>query len=183
MTRCYKIEFETLYRTIESGSARIHITETGPDGTAYAGFRDKILKAIKRLMTVVPGRQLIKNIEDGGFDVTIAHVVRGRLVHDDIANAAPLPGELPTFLVAHYLIGLTLAALYLLLAGRAAGNVRWAGLYGLATSGFAWLLMFPAMGYGAFGLHFTGTPIRTTAVFHLVFGLALALWWRVLARQ
>lgn len=69
--RRYKVEFEALYQTIESGSARLHITETGPDGTAYAGFRDKILKAIKRLMTVVPGRQLIKNIEDGGSDVTI----------------------------------------------------------------------------------------------------------------
>lgn len=112
----------------------------------------------------------------------IAYVVRGRLVHADIASAPQLHGELPTFLVAHYLIGLTLAAFYLMVAGRAAGNFLWAGLYGLATSAFAWLLMFPAMGYGAFGVRFEGTPIRTTAFFHLVFGLALALWWRVFNR-
>ncbi len=111
-----------------------------------------------------------------------AHLLRGRLVHADIASAPALPGELPTFLVAHYLIGLTLAALYLLLAGRAAGNFLWAGLYGFATSVLAWLLMFPAMGYGAFGLRFAGTPIRTTALFHLVFGFALASWWRVVHR-
>jgi hypothetical protein len=69
--RRYKVEFEALYRTVEAGSGQIQITETGPDGTVYAGFRDKILKAIKRLMTVVPGRELIKNIENGGFAVTI----------------------------------------------------------------------------------------------------------------
>jgi hypothetical protein len=69
--RRYKVQYEALYNTVAAGSGRIKITETGPDGTAYSGFQDKILKAIKRLMTTVPGRELIKNLEDGGFDVTI----------------------------------------------------------------------------------------------------------------
>lgn len=69
--RRYKVQFEALYATVAAGSGRIKITETGPDGTAYPGFQDKILKAIKRLMTTVPGRELIKNLEDGGSDVTI----------------------------------------------------------------------------------------------------------------
>jgi hypothetical protein len=110
----------------------------------------------------------------------IASVVRGHVVHKDISTVPPVPGELPTFLVVHYLIGLVLGALYLQLAGREAGNFLWAALYGVATCALPWLLMFPAMGYGPFGLRFQGTPIRATLLFHLAFGLALALWWRVL---
>jgi hypothetical protein len=71
---------------------------------------------------------------------------------------------------------------FALLAGRAAGNLPLRALYGLATCAFAWLLMLPAMGYGAFGLRFSGTPLRSTALYHLVFGLAVALWWRIFDR-
>ncbi|HEX7840810.1 MAG TPA: DUF4157 domain-containing protein, partial [Kofleriaceae bacterium] len=37
--RRYKVQFEALYATVEAGSGRIKITETGPDGTAYPGFQ------------------------------------------------------------------------------------------------------------------------------------------------
>jgi hypothetical protein len=69
--RRLKTRFEALFAVVEGGSGRIRINETAPDGTAFPGFRDKILKAIKRLMTVVPGRELIQQLEDGGQDVTI----------------------------------------------------------------------------------------------------------------
>jgi len=112
----------------------------------------------------------------------IGYVLRGRVLHDDIAKSPPLPAEVPTFLPVHYVIGLALALLYLQLAQRAAGNFLWAGVYGVATTAFAYLLMFPAMGYGVLGVRFAGTSIWPTLLLHLVFGLALALWWRVLGR-
>lgn len=70
----YKTEFETLYGQIEAGSTTLKITETDSMGTVHNGFRTKILKAIKKLMIVVPGRELMKQLAAGGHDVTIRSI-------------------------------------------------------------------------------------------------------------
>jgi hypothetical protein len=69
--RRVKTQTEATYHQIEAGSGRIRITENSSSGTAFPGFREKILKAIQRLLTVTTGRQLINNLESGGHDVTI----------------------------------------------------------------------------------------------------------------
>jgi len=84
-----KTQFEALFATIEAGTTRLKISETSPAGTAFPGFRDKILKAIKRLLTVVPGRTLIKNITDGGFDVTIKPDPGARATAGSTASTLP----------------------------------------------------------------------------------------------
>lgn len=71
-----KAEAEKLYKEVESGSTCIKILENsdtanGEADVTYDGFREKVLKAIKRLMTTPNGRSLIKKIAHGGQDVTI----------------------------------------------------------------------------------------------------------------
>jgi hypothetical protein len=115
----------------------------------------------------------------------ISSCLRGRFLHADIATVAAFPAEIPVFVVAHHAIGLVLTAAYLLAVGPTglASNIAVGVVYGIATSVFAWLLMFPAMGFGAFGLRAPkdNTPLRTTAFNHAMFGLGLAVWSKVLS--
>jgi hypothetical protein len=106
-----------------------------------------------------------------------ACVVRLQPFHADIARAAPVHYELLIALLGHYAIGTALATLFVWGTG-AAGWTRSLGIalaFGLSTSVLPWLLMFPAMGYGFFGLHGPeGTRLFTgSLVTHALFGLGL----------
>ncbi len=107
-------------------------------------------------------------------------IPRGQLVHSNIANAPERAGEKRAALVGHYVIGIALAVLFVLGAG-------WLGVspdglvvalgYGVATCVFPWFLVFPALGFGAFGRR--GPPelrLFTSSVMnHLFYGFGL--WW------
>jgi hypothetical protein len=107
-------------------------------------------------------------------------IARGQFVHSNIADAPKRAGEKWAALVGHYLIGSTLAVLYVFGAG-------WSGVspdglvvalgYGLATCVFPWFLVFPALGFGAFGRR--GPPelrlFTSSLMNHLCYGLGL--WW------
>src|SRR5262249_42110126 len=83
-----------------------------------------------------------------------AWVARARPFHADIARAASFNHETAIALPVHYVIGITLALIYLTLTaslGVASERIVPALAFGLATNVFPWLLMFPAMGYGFFG--------------------------------
>jgi hypothetical protein len=88
-------------------------------------------------------------------------------------------------LAGHYLIGVVLALIFIAACEKAFGRVR-LGLYpiafGVATSVFAWFLMFPSMGFGVFGLE--APPqihlLRTSLFNHSFYGIGLALgFWLV----
>jgi len=107
-------------------------------------------------------------------------IARGQFVHSNIADAPEQPGEKRAALVGHYVIGIVLAVFYVVGAG-------WLGLspdgflvalgYGFATSVFPWFLVFPALGFGFFGLK--GPPelklFTTSLINHLSYGFGL--WW------
>lgn len=107
-------------------------------------------------------------------------MLRGRFVNADIATAPEQAGEKQAALFGHYAIGIILALFYVVAAG-------WLGVppdsffialgYGFATTVFPWLLVLPALGFGAFGLQ--GPPglklFRTSLLNHLSYGLGL--WW------
>ncbi len=107
-------------------------------------------------------------------------IARGKFVHSDIAAAPELAGEKRAALIGHYMIGIALAVFYVIGAG-------WVGVspsafliavgYGLATCIFPWFLVFPALGFGVFGLKgprelrlFTSSVVN-----HISYGLGL--WW------
>jgi hypothetical protein len=98
-------------------------------------------------------------------------MLRGRFINADIATAPEQAGEKQAALFGHYAIGIVLALFYVVAA-------RWLGVrpdslfialgYGFATTVFPWLLVLPALGFGAFGLQ--GPPglklFRTSLLNH-----------------
>lgn len=118
------------------------------------------------------------------------HFPRGRFVHDDIAQAAPIPGERAIGWGAHYAIGIAYAVLLLAIMG-----LDWAHRptplpalsVGIATVVAPFFLLQPGMGAGIAGAK---TPAPNAArvrslIAHTVLGLGLylaALFWATLLR-
>jgi Protein of unknown function (DUF2938) len=107
-----------------------------------------------------------------------ASVARAHPFHEDIAREAPGSHELAITLPVHYAIGMCLTALFVLMAHRIGWQARSlspALAFGVCSSVFPWLLMFPAMGYGFFGAHGPeGTRLFVSSlVSHVFFGLGL----------
>jgi hypothetical protein len=114
----------------------------------------------------------------------VAEGARGRPLQANIVDAPPVDYELAIALLAHYAVGIAFAALYLSAAMRLGVSPRGlipAVTFGLVTSLFPWLLMFPAMGFGLFG---SRGPAETQLFLssltgHAAFGIGIWLGARV----
>lgn len=108
----------------------------------------------------------------------LAHMTRGRFRHDSIAAAAPVPGERLIGWTAHYLIGISFAAILLGVWGLAWIHHPALGpalLVGIGTVAAPFLVMQPGMGAG---IAASRTPRPAAArmqslVTHAIFGLGL----------
>lgn len=103
-------------------------------------------------------------------------LLEGRLTGSDIRLAPPKRFEQALGLALHYVIGVVLAATYLLLPA-ARNGISVALAFGLLTNVFPWFLMFPSMGFGIAGERSPPEALlfRTSLVGHLVYGLGLWL--------
>jgi hypothetical protein len=113
-------------------------------------------------------------------------MAQGRFVHSDIAQASPIGHEMAIGVPMHYAIGTTLGIVYLLVTsvlGLSHRSLTTALGFGLCTNLLPWLLMFPAMGYGWFGMH--GPPgtrlLLSSTVTHCFFGIGLWLGASILS--
>jgi len=110
----------------------------------------------------------------------IGGIGRGRLTHQRIAAAPPVPGERPLGWLAHYAIGVAFAVLLLAIWGlewAAAPTPGPALIVGLGTIVAPWLVMQPAMGAGFAGSRTpnpTATRLRNLGT-HAVYGIGLYL--------
>jgi hypothetical protein len=108
----------------------------------------------------------------------LGHMTRGQFLHKSIAAAAQYPGEAAIGWIAHYLIGITFAALLLAVTGPgwlALPTIGPALLFGIGTVLAPFLLMQPGMGAGIAAAR-TPRPAfaRLQSVLtHTVFGLGL----------
>ena len=103
-------------------------------------------------------------------------IARGKFVHSNIAVAPEQAGEIRAALVGHYVIGIVLAVFYFAGAGwlGVSPDVFLAALgYGFATCVFPWFLVFPALGFGAFGLKYARPVTVLFVAVCLVFFIAL----------
>jgi hypothetical protein len=114
----------------------------------------------------------------------IGHIPRGTFAHKRIGAAQAVPGERPLGWFAHYSIGVTFAALLLILAGRdwiESPTVWPAMAVGIATVAAPWFVMQPAFGAGIAGSK-AANPwpgrLRNLGT-HTVFGLGM--WLTALA--
>lgn len=107
----------------------------------------------------------------------LAHMTRGRFRHDAIAAASPMRGERVIGWTAHYLIGITFAALLLSIwpAWAQHPTLGPALVVGIGTVAAPFLLMQPSMGAGIAAAR---TPHPAAArwqslITHAVFGVGL----------
>lgn len=116
----------------------------------------------------------------------IGHLPQGRWLHESIAKAAPIRGELWIGWGAHYSIGITFAALLLAIFG-----LQWARVPTLAPALFIGIvtvvaplfILQPALGAGIASSK-TPTPVFNcvkSLVTHTIFGVGLYLAARIAA--
>lgn len=110
----------------------------------------------------------------------LAHMPQRRFRHASMAAASPVPGERRIGWAAHYLIGVSFAALPWLVWGSGwfVQPVLWQALaVGLATVAAPFLIMQPGMGAGiaASKTPKPGTARLHSIINHGVFGLGLYL--------
>lgn len=111
----------------------------------------------------------------------ILYMARGKFWHRNINETAALEYEKPVSLLFHYLIGIGLAGVYLLLEMQVSvihDNVWMALVFGLATVVLPWFWLYPSMGFGFVA---SKVPVRkpyivTSLVNHTDFGVGLLLW-------
>lgn len=110
----------------------------------------------------------------------VGHLFRGTVVHQSIAKADPISGELTLGWLTHYGVGIGFAGLLFGLQGAAwmrEPSALSALAVGLCTVAAPLLVMQPAMGLG-FAASRTPTPLKNcmrSMINHLVFGLGLYL--------
>jgi len=149
-----------------------------PLGVGATALVDLWAIARKRLFGIAPP-------DYGLVGRWIAHMPRGRFVHEAIATAPPVDRERLVGWVAHYLIGVSFAAILVGIAGTAwlaRPTLGPALLVGLGTVAAPFLLMQPGMGAG---IAASRTPRPGSARFqslltHAFFGVGLYLAARTL---
>ncbi len=115
------------------------------------------------------------------------YIFKGKLTHKDINKTPKLKNEKLWCLISHYLIGIALAGVYLLLESNLAvirEHIWMALLFGIATVFFPWFWLLPSIGIGIMA---SGSPdqlqiIRTNLINHTNFGLGLFLWAAIFHR-
>ncbi|MGB7479671.1 MAG: DUF2938 domain-containing protein [Burkholderiaceae bacterium] len=110
----------------------------------------------------------------------VGHLFRGRLAHDAIGKAQPVPGELAWGWLTHYAVGVAFAGLLVGLQGLAwmqSPSLVPAIAVGFGTVVVPLFVMQPAMGLGIAASR-TPTPLKNcirSMANHTVFGLGLYL--------
>jgi hypothetical protein len=117
----------------------------------------------------------------------LLHMPTGTFVHDSIAAARPKRHECPPGWIAHYLIGTTLAVVFILLAPGtwlARPTLLPALAFGVVTTLMPYLVMQPALGLGiaASKTPNPGQARLKSLLTHAIFGVGLYIWALFLSR-
>ncbi len=115
------------------------------------------------------------------------YMFRGKFIHKDINKTPALNNEKSVTLLSHYLIGIVLAGIYLLLELKepTIRHQLWMPLiFGLTTVLLPWLWLYPSIGLGFLA---SKSPrkspyIVTSLINHTDFGLGMVVWIVVFRR-
>jgi hypothetical protein len=113
--------------------------------------------------------------------IIIEAVLKGKLIHSDINQTPVLKNEKIWCLISHYLIGIILSGMYLVLGSNVAimrDHLLMPLLFGIATVFFPWFWLLPSIGVGFMASKSTKRSqiIRTNLINHTNFGFGLLLW-------
>ena len=109
------------------------------------------------------------------------YIFNGKFIHENINNTPPLENEKLWCSISHYLIGIGLAGVYLLIESiePAIHNQIWVPLiYGIVTVFLPWFWLLPSTGYGFMASKTSNRSavIKTNLINHTNFGLGLLVW-------
>lgn len=109
------------------------------------------------------------------------YLCKGKFTHGDINRAPALKNEYAWYYLSHYLIGIVLSGLYLILASYfhvLRENVWTALIYGLLTVALPWFWLLPSIGLGFMAKRSSRRSriISTNLINHFNFGAGLFLW-------
>ena len=109
------------------------------------------------------------------------YTFRGKLIHNDIYKTPALHNEKIWSFISHYLIGIVLAGIYLLLEMNVPiirDQIWMTLIFGIATVFLPWFWLLPSIGLGFMASKSSNRSrvIRTSLVNHTNFGLGLLLW-------
>ncbi len=109
------------------------------------------------------------------------YIFKGKLVHKDINESPKLQNEKLWCLISHYLIGIALAGVYLVLESNISliREYAWMSLvFGIITICFPWFWLLPSIGIGIMASKSKNRSqiLRTNFINHTDFGLGLLIW-------
>ena len=109
------------------------------------------------------------------------YMFKGKFIHQDINKTPALKNEKFWCVISHYMIGIILAGIYLLLEliVPAISDHIWMPLiFGIATVFLPWFWLLPSIGLGLMASKSTNRAliIRTNLINHTNFGLGLLIW-------
>ena len=115
------------------------------------------------------------------------YIFRGKLIHKDISKSPKLKNEKLWSVISHYLIGVVLAGVYLLLESNLPiirEHIWMSLLFGIATVFFPWFWLLPSIGIGFMASKSSNRlqVLRTNLINHTNFGLGLLIWIVLLHR-
>ena len=115
------------------------------------------------------------------------YIFRGKLIHKDINKSPKLKNEKLWSVISHYLIGVALAGVYLLLDSNLPiirEHIWMSLLFGIATVFFPWFWLLPSIGIGFMASKSSNRLqiLRTNLINHTNFGLGLLIWIVLLHR-
>lgn len=113
----------------------------------------------------------------------VGSMPHGVFAHDTISDAPAISGEHAIGWMFHYLVGISYAALYALIAnalGADSVNLASTLLFGVVTVAAPWFVLQPALGLGVFASRLPNcrSVFFVTMTSHLVFGAGLYAGFR-----
>ncbi len=111
----------------------------------------------------------------------ILNMFNGQFVQENILMATQMSLEKPVSLLAHYLTGIALVSILLLLRKKLKafpGSAYMGFVFGWITLLIPWFIFYPCIGFGFMGLD---TPeglnnILYSIIYHSFFGLGITIW-------
>lgn len=115
------------------------------------------------------------------------YMFKGKFRHGDINRTPAIANEKTWHFLSHYLIGIILAGIYLLLTYKQLeirDHLWLAPVFGICTVCFPWFWLLPSIGLGVMARKSAkrNLILRTNFINHTNFGFGLCLWFIVFHR-
>jgi hypothetical protein len=155
-----------------NGMMIIEIVLMGVFATLLMDIGEEIIRALF---------PITKSMEPQHLGRWILNIFSGVFIHDNISTAKHFSFEIPVAISFHYFTGIFLGGIFLWLRNNIKilpSSMYMGFVYGWATIFLPGLIMFPALGFGFFGLgiHNGINNLISIVIAHSFYGFGITLW-------